>query len=89
MSYVIVACGYAAGHPCRFVGQYLEWYDPDIPDDTKVMATWTDDITKAKIFADPAACFEEWTRVRTLDSIRPDGQPNKPLTAITIEMRLV
>ena len=89
MPFVIKAHGYArAGRPCNFVGQYLEWYDPDIPDGTKLMATFTPDISKAKKFATFEDAFDEWNRVRSVDPIRPDGKPNKPLTAASVTFEL-
>lgn len=67
-------------------GEYLQWADPDA---NKGMGDdrWTRDIEKAKqfaTFADATAC---WQAQSTVKPIRPDGKPNRPMTAwsVTIE----
>jgi len=72
--------------PCAFAGQYLEFYDPDIPDPREQMAGFTPDLAKAKKFKSPGDALNEWHRVRTVDPVRADGRPNKPLTALTVEV---
>lgn len=39
------------------------------------------DINKAKRFATLAEVFEEWKRQSNKIPLRPDGKPNRPLTA--------
>jgi hypothetical protein len=86
MSYVIKVIGYARDDiACPHAGQYLEWYDPNIPD-VREMGGFTEDLAKAKRFPTAASAFEEWGRVRTVDPVRPDGKPNKPLTAFTVDI---
>jgi len=90
MPFVIRAVAYAGvPEPCAFEGQYLERYDPDEPDPAEPMATFTDDPSRAKKFADHGAALEEWRRVRTVDPVRPDGKPNRPLTALTVTIEPV
>lgn len=68
------------------IGKYLEWSDPDARGgwgDSR----WTDDPAKAKTFGsfmEASACWRERSSKRP---VRPDGKPNRPLTAysITIE----
>jgi hypothetical protein len=67
------------------IGKYLEWSDPDARggrgDDR-----WTDDVAKAKRFATHAAAFECWrARSRTIPT-RPDGKPNRPMTAYSVSI---
>jgi hypothetical protein len=71
------------GHGGPERGQYLEWADPDanngMGDDR-----WTSDIDKAKkfaTFADATAC---WQAQSVVNPIRPDGKPNRPLTAWSV-----
>jgi hypothetical protein len=90
MTHVIRAIDYVRPDvACDFGGQYLEWFDPDIPDDREIMATFTDDLDRAKQFPDAAAAMAEWQRVRTVDPMRPDGRPNRPLTALTVSIEKV
>ncbi len=56
-------------------GSWLKSYDPDAYDG-RGSATWTFDTEAAM------AC---WRTVSTVRPTRPDGQPNRPLTAATIE----
>lgn len=85
MPKIIKCCGYATPQPCPFEGQFLEWYDPDLPGEG-ALAGFTRDASKAKTFPDGAAALEEWRRVRSVDPVRPDGKPNRPLTAFTVEL---
>jgi hypothetical protein len=68
------------------IGPYLEWSDPDgrdgLGDDR-----WTDDPAKAKRFVSQDEAFACWRARSKKNPTRPDGKPNRPLTAysITIE----
>lgn len=46
----------------------------------------TRDKTKAKRFAEKGDAFEFWTTVPKRMPRRPDGKPNKPLTAYSVEI---
>lgn len=86
---VIIALGYARQDIlCDIAGQYLEWYDPNAGGGGAV-AIFTRDITKAKKFSTRAEALAEWNLVRTIGPARPDGKPNKPLTALSVEIREV
>lgn len=67
-------------------GAYLQWSDPDAlggrGDDR-----WTDDLALAKRFASHDAAFECWRAQSKKVPWRPDGRPNRPMTAysVTIE----
>lgn len=37
-------------------------------------------------FPDVVAAFEYWRRPSTVEPLRPDGKPNRPLTMFTIEL---
>lgn len=68
------------------MGEYLQWADPDAHggrgDDR-----WTTDIEKARRFASFADAMECWQAQSTLLPTRPDGKPNRPMTAwsVTVE----
>ena len=69
-------------------GDYLEWSNPNAKhgrgDDR-----WTSDLTKAKrfkSFTDAMAC---WNAQSTLVPLRPDGRPNKPMTAYSVTVEEV
>lgn len=65
-------------------GAYLEWSDPDAHfgrgDDR-----WTFDIAKAKRFANFTEAMDCWKAQSTVRPLRPDGRPNRPLTAFSVE----
>src|SRR5262245_63041462 len=67
-------------------GDYLEWSDPDARggrgDDR-----WTSDLAKAKRFPSHEAAWMCWKAQSTRRPLRPDGKPNRPMTAysVTIE----
>jgi len=67
-------------------GEYLEWADPDANNGIGA-DRWTTDIDKAKKFATFADAVECWRAQSTVNPVRPDGKPNRPMTAwsITVE----
>lgn len=86
--YVIVCQGLAGGSftsagkpPPK--GQFLESYDPEAHQGYG-WATWTTDRAQAMVFTDAMAAWNCWTQVPSRRPTRPDGQPNKPLTAFSI-----
>ena len=48
--------------------------------------TLTTDHANARRFPSMAEAFEAWNTVSTMRPTRPDGEPNKPLTALTVEI---
>jgi len=64
-------------------GLYLSYYDPDAVNGYGA-ADWTDDPAKALHFDNPQQAFVLWHRQGTIQPLRPDGKPNRPLTAFTI-----
>lgn len=64
-------------------GKYLEWSDPD-GNGGDGREKWTDDVTKAKQFDTPADAHACWTAQSKKRPIRPDGEPNRPMTAFSI-----
>ena len=65
------------------IGDYLEWSDPNakfgLGDDR-----WTADLAKAKRFPSFTAAMECWKAQSTLVPRRPDGKPNRPMTAWSV-----
>jgi len=49
-------------------------------------AEMSTDQAKALTFASPADAFEFWRRQSRTRPVRPDGKPNRPLTAFTVEI---
>lgn len=92
MSAVIKLVGLAGGVRTAYDGQYIVEYDPDRtgcdPDGRPMLAhvITTPDRTKAKRYADAGEAWADWSRVSRLWPRRPDGQPNRPLTAYTVEI---
>lgn len=85
-AFVMKVWGLATGQPFPYAGQFLEWFDPDIPDAADIMFRFTADLDKAKRYASAVELLDEWRRVRKPDPVRPDGKPNRPLTAFTVEV---
>lgn len=79
MTCVIQAVGFANGMPCDKAGQYLESFDPDAYGGRGYA-----DLTKAMRFASVAEAFDMRKRQSAVRPLRPDGRPNRPLTAYTI-----
>jgi hypothetical protein len=49
-------------------------------------ATFTSDPRQAKRFANAARAMAWWRQVPEAMPVRPDGEPNRPLTAYTVEI---
>lgn len=46
----------------------------------------TEERTRAKTFANAGEAFEFWRQQSKTVPLRPDGRPNRPLTAYTVEI---
>ena len=64
-------------------GQYLKSYDPEAHDG-QGFAEWTDDPSQAKKFISALDAHALWTTIPKSRPTRPDGRPNRPLTAFSI-----
>jgi hypothetical protein len=67
------------------VGAYLASYNPE-GNDGQGDAAWTRDPAQAMVFASAAEAFERYQAVPANRPVRADGQPNRPLTALAIEL---
>ena len=85
MTCAIQAVGFVNGMPCDHAGQYLESFDPDAYGG-RGYVTWTPDLSKAMRFTSVVEAFEMRWRQPTVLPLRPDGKPNRPLTAYTTEI---
>lgn len=86
----LVCQGYSdepIGHG-SLAGQFLERFDPDAHDGLG-QAWWTKDHRKAQVFEDAAAALNEWKRPSVVRPFRPDGQPNRPLTAFHASIAII
>lgn len=82
---VLIAIGFANGQHCPHADQYLEWFDFDFANGLG-RGQFTRDRTKALTFASPAKAMEFWKTISSVRPFRPDGKPNRPLTALTVEV---
>lgn len=69
-------------------GPYLQWSDPDAKDGMGD-ERWTSDLAKAKRFPSFMAAMQCWKAQSTIQPFRPDGAPNRPLTAYSIMPELI
>lgn len=67
------------------VGLYLSYYDPDALEGFGA-AEWTDDVSKALRFDKASQAIEFWRQQSRARPFRHDGQPNRPLTAFSVEV---
>lgn len=81
--------GLAAGGHTEFDGAYVVEYDPwrkGVSPSGHLMTCHlivTRNPDKAKVYASSKEAFEEWKRDA---GVRPDGEPNRPLTAYNVEI---
>ncbi|HTE35735.1 MAG TPA: hypothetical protein VK630_04250 [Reyranella sp.] len=83
MSTVIEAVGFASGRPCPHRGQYLRAFDFEAFAGVGY-GDFTPDKRKALKFADIAAAYAFWRTVSRTHPVRADGQPNRPMTGLTV-----
>lgn len=81
---VIQIVGAADGRPCEIAGSYVAEFDPDAHDGRGDLVV-TRDPQSALLFENEGWAFEYWKTQSTVMPLRPDGKPNKPLTAYTVE----
>jgi hypothetical protein len=86
---ILKIVGLADG-PSDFDDSYVVEYDPTIPYGVSPMGftlnchlVVTRDKSKARVYATMGEALEDWKRAYGL---RPDGQPNRPLTAFNVEV---
>lgn len=70
------------------IGRYLEWSDPDAKGG-RGDEGWTTDVNKAKKFPSFHAAMACWTAQSKKVPFRPDGRPNKPLTAFSVTVEQI
>ena len=78
----------AAGLDTMHRGCWLQACDVDARGGLGSMQ-FTTDIREAMVFPSFEEAMEYWRRPSTVRPLRPDGRPNRPLTAYTVEPRLV
>lgn len=83
---VVLACVVAplwADPDQELAGQFLVAYDPEA-NMGRGEAEWTRDPAKALEFGSMREAFACLTQVPQARPVRPDGKPNRPLTALTM-----
>jgi hypothetical protein len=83
MKYVIIAVGFENGTHCPHAGQFLKSFDHDAHDG-QGFGVFTKSLARAKRFDTREELFAFWQQQSTVRPLRPDGKPNRPLTALTV-----
>jgi hypothetical protein len=83
--YYIKILSDAAGLPCEYAGCYLQNFWPEL-DDGAAHVQVTPDVKHAKLFDSAGDAAEFWKTQSKVVPLRPDGLPNRPLTAFTVEI---
>ena len=83
MTYVIKAEGFVTNTPCPHAGQFVESFNHEAVNG-RGYGCFTKDIRLAMQFATMGEAIAFWRRVPKNRPTRPDGKPNRPLTALTI-----
>jgi hypothetical protein len=88
MSFVLQIVGFANGEPCPHAGHYVESFDHDASEGHG-FGVFTPDIRGAMQFATAGEAWDFWRRQSRVNRWRPDGRPNRPLTASTVTIERV
>jgi hypothetical protein len=80
--------GLANGQPSQYDGQYIVRCEPVGEPGSAVLDTTTD-IQKARRFNGIVEATEYWQQADPRMPVRPDGKPNRPLTAFSVEIARV
>lgn len=81
---VIISHGLADGRPMNN-GEYLKAFDPEALDGMGSFV-WTPDKQNALHFDSALDAYLLWNMIPKCRPLRPDGEPNKPLTAFSVEI---
>lgn len=87
---ILEILGLVDGSESPFDGQFLVDFDPDRPGVTPDGRSFifhlltTTDRAEARVFADAGEAHEFWRQVSRANPVRPDGEPNRPLTIFTV-----
>lgn len=65
-------------------GLYLSAYDPSAGEHGRIESTY--DIAEALHFDGAAEALQCWQQVNQSHPWRPDGKPNRPLTAFSVQI---
>jgi hypothetical protein len=85
MAVVIRLVRWANGQELNCAGQYIEYVNIQAAPETDVWLIPTEDLDRARRWPDIKAAFETYREVLLSQPVRRDGEPNRPLTAITVE----
>ena len=89
-AFLIQILALGSGRPCAAAGEYVARFDPDGGDPTVAYPTGaletTPDADKALAFASAADAWACWRQASRRTPRRPDGRPNRPLTAFMVEI---
>ena len=69
------------------IGDYLQAYDPEFMNGAG-LATWTTNPEHALLFTTKTQAMDLWKTVPRSKPRRADGEPNRPLTAYSVEVLL-
>lgn len=83
--YALQVVGLASQAPGEEAEMFVQSFDADAHDGMG-QATLTPDRHEAKTFANGREALAFWTQASTVRPTRDDGQPNRPLTAYTVEV---
>ena len=76
----------AGGRATEHEGRYVVDCDVDARRGRGVLKT-SDSPLEARQFDNALEAMEYWRRQSNVTPLRPDGQPNRPLTAYSVEVR--
>jgi hypothetical protein len=85
MSVVIRIMGVADGRPSTAEGLYVRDMDVDAHEGRGLLDA-TPFVEDALHFESHADALAYWQRVSDVAPVRPDGKPNRPLTAYTVTL---
>jgi len=89
MPVVVRLICWANGAPLNCAGEYIREVDTQIAATSYEWLTTTPSIGMAKRWSSPMDFCNTYLEPLHSDPIRPDGKPNRPLTALTVEIERV
>jgi hypothetical protein len=86
--YALRAVGFATGQPCPHSGQFIKTFDHDAHNGLG-HGTFTRHADEAMHFANMGEALSFWRKRSIVRPLREDGQPNAPLTCLTVSISQV
>jgi hypothetical protein len=84
--YAMQLISWADGQPLNCAGEYVKSVDVQLAPITTEWLTTTPNLREAYLWPNARAISDTYYEVLKSEPVRPDGEPNRPLTAVEVKL---